>query len=134
LYEIYPLIGQSGLEIVILGAGDAAFDYALNLAQSNQVSILNRGEAIKCLPLLWERVQREPKISYFDKTVISQIKVDPPAGIRLECSHPAGPKSFHADYLVVAFGREPQLDFLSAQLLKTSRDWRAKGCYTLSAT
>lgn len=127
LYEIYPLIGQGGLEIVILGAGDAAFDYALNLAQRNQVAILNRGETIKCLPLLWERVQLEPKISYFDNITISNIKVDPPAGMRLECSHPAGPRSFHADYLVVAFGREPQLDFLSAQLLKTSQGLEGQG-------
>jgi thioredoxin reductase len=127
LYEIYPLIGQSGLKIVILGAGDAAFDYALNLAQSNQVSILNRGETIKCLPLLWERVQREPKISYFGNITISQIKVDPPAGMRLECFHPTGPKSFHADYLVVAFGREPHLDFLSAQILKTSQELQGQG-------
>src|SRR3972149_6691994 len=100
IYEIYPLIGRSGLEIVIIGAGDAAFDYALNLAKNNQIVVLNRGAAIKCLPLLWERVQREPKIGYFDNITISQIKVDPPAGMRLDCSHPTGPMSFHADYLV----------------------------------
>ena len=127
LYEIYPLIGQSGLEIVILGAGDAAFDYALNLAKNNQIVVINRGEAIKCLPLLWERVQREPKISYLDNITISQIKVDPPAGIRLECSQTTGPMSFHADYLVVAFGREPQLDFLSTQIVKTSQELESKG-------
>ncbi|OGO64677.1 MAG: hypothetical protein A2Z45_11285 [Chloroflexi bacterium RBG_19FT_COMBO_55_16] len=126
-YEIYPLVSQRGLKIVILGAGDAAFDYALNLAKKNQIVVLNRGEAIKCLPLLWERVQREPKISYFDNITISQITVDPPAGMRLECSRPTGPRSFHADYLVVAFGREPQLDFLSAQIVKTSQELESKG-------
>ena len=126
-YEIYSLVGQSDLEIVILGAGDAAFDYALNLAKNNQIVVLNRGAAIKCLPLLWERVQREPKIGYFDNITISQIKVDPPAGMRLDCSHPTGQRSFHADYLVVAFGREPQLDFLSEQIVKTSQELESKG-------
>ena len=126
-YEIYPLVSQRGLKIVILGAGDAAFDYALNLAKKNQIVVLNRGAAIKCLPLLWERVQREPKIGYFDNITISQIKVDPPAGMRLDCSHPTGQRSFHADYLVVAFGREPQLDFLSAQIVKTSQELESKG-------
>ena len=126
-YEIYPLVGQSGLEIVILGAGDAAFDYALNLGKNNRIVVLNRGEELKCLPLLWERVQRESKIGYFDKITITQIKVDPPAGMRLECSHPTGPMSFHADYLVVAYGREPQLEFLSAQIVKTSQELEGKG-------
>jgi thioredoxin reductase len=127
IYEIYQLIGRIGLEIVILGAGDAAFDYALNLAKNNAIVVLNRGEALKCLPLLWERVQREPKISYFDNITISEIKNDPPAGMRLECSQPSGPKSFHADYLVVAYGRQPQLDFLSAQIVKTSQELESKG-------
>jgi thioredoxin reductase (NADPH) len=126
-YEIYPLIGQTGHEIVILGAGDAAFDYALNLAQSNQVVVLNRGEEIKCLPLLWERVQREPSISYYNNMAVSQIQFDPSTGMLLECSHPAGRKSFRADYLVVAFGRDARLDFLSGHCKEISEELESKG-------
>ncbi len=126
-YEVYPLLDQTDQEIVILGAGDAAFDYALNLAHKNRVTILNRGEAIKCLPLLWERVQQDRKISYFNNITISQIMADRHDELRLECSHPAGPRSFYANYLVVAYGREPQLDFLSAQVVETSQELESKG-------
>ena len=59
-YEVHPLLQVKGAEIAIVGAGDAAFDYALNLAKrDNRVMILNRGEDLKCLPLLWERSQRQ---------------------------------------------------------------------------
>ena len=56
-YEVYPLLKVKGKKIVIVGAGDAAFDYALNLGKNNEVVILNRSRTTKCLPLLKERVR-----------------------------------------------------------------------------
>jgi thioredoxin reductase len=38
--------------------------------------------------------------------------------MRLECSSPDGVISIVADYLIGAVGREPRLDFLSAELLE----------------
>ena len=54
--EVWPLLKEEGKRIVVIGAGDAAFDYALNLSKKrNIVTILNRGETVKCLGLLFER-------------------------------------------------------------------------------
>ena len=63
-YEIYPLTQVENKKIAIIGAGDAAFDYALNLSKQNKVTILNRGEEVKCLPLLWKRAMETKNISY----------------------------------------------------------------------
>jgi thioredoxin reductase len=112
-YEVYDLLQAAGKSVVIVGSGDAAFDYALNLSKKNQVIILNRSEEPKCLPLLWERVQKVPAISYQAQAVICQLKKSPQGGILIECLSPAGDKQFQADYLVGAIGREAKLDFLS---------------------
>ncbi|MFZ0534785.1 MAG: NAD(P)/FAD-dependent oxidoreductase [Anaerolineales bacterium] len=112
-YEVYDLLQAAGKCVVIVGSGDAAFDYALNLSKKNQVIILNRSEEPKCLPLLWERVQKVPAISYQAQAVICQLKKSPQGGILIECLSPAGDKQFQADYLVGAIGREAKLDFLS---------------------
>ena len=37
-YEVYPLLKVKKKQIIIIGAGDAAFDYALNLAKNNKIT------------------------------------------------------------------------------------------------
>ena len=55
-YEVRDLLDISNEEIIIVGAGDTAFDYALNLTKrNNRVTILNRGKKIRALDLLVER-------------------------------------------------------------------------------
>jgi len=111
-YEVYPLISVSGKQIAIVGAGDAAFDYALNLSRQNQVVILNRGNQISCLPLLWQRAAASPNITYHPNTRLVQIEELPACRISLECTSPDGSELIEVDYLIGAFGREPQLDFI----------------------
>ncbi|MDP3185374.1 MAG: NAD(P)/FAD-dependent oxidoreductase, partial [Anaerolineales bacterium] len=49
--EVWPLAGVKNKRILVVGAGDAAFDYALNLAsRENTVTILNRSHETVCLP------------------------------------------------------------------------------------
>ncbi len=106
-YEIFDIIGVENKKIVIIGAGDAAFDYALNLAQNNQVTIMNRGSQTKCLPLLYERAMVNSKISYLMNTSLREIRESDGSRIQLVCSHGKSQAHYDADYLVFAIGRYP---------------------------
>lgn len=126
-YEICPVLEATGKKVVIIGAGDAAFDYALNLGKRNKVTILNRGEVIKCLPPLWERVKKSGRIGYRKYTKIVNITADYSEGLLLECVGPGGASKLSADYLIFAIGRNPQLDFLSGRLKKKAQELENRG-------
>jgi thioredoxin reductase len=117
-YEVYDLLQEEGKCLVIIGSGDAAFDYALNLGKKNRVIILNRGEESKCLPLLWERAQKIETISYKNSAVVQKVTKYSKSGMLVDCQTPAGELQFHADYLLVAIGREANLDCLSDALMQ----------------
>ncbi|MFQ6083447.1 MAG: NAD(P)/FAD-dependent oxidoreductase [Candidatus Aminicenantia bacterium] len=126
-YEIYPILRVKGKKVIIVGAGDAAFDYALNLEKNNEVIILNKGEAVKCLPLLWERAKKAPRIDYYRHTKIFKIISDSPNRLLLECISPEGISKFYAHYVIFAIGREPQLDFLSERLKENAQELENRG-------
>jgi thioredoxin reductase len=114
--EVYPVLEARDKHIVVIGAGDAAFDYALNLARKNAVTILNRGIEASCLPLLWERVQKTHRITYLAETTVSGVEANETGSrLRVQCltNDPTGHRSLVTDYLLFAIGREPQTDFLS---------------------
>ncbi|MCI0519130.1 MAG: NAD(P)/FAD-dependent oxidoreductase [Chloroflexi bacterium] len=115
-YEVYPLLHLEGQRVVIVGAGDAAFDYALNLARKNHVTILNRGGQLNCLPLLWERASAHPQIEYRPSCRVAALQARPAGGLQLQVSAPGGEETLAADYLLGAIGREPRLEFLSEEL------------------
>src|SRR4030042_4213523 len=95
-YEVYELLQVEGKHIVIAGSGDAAFDYALNLSRKNRITILNRSEQARCLPLLWERVQKVGDIAYKNNTEIIQISEDIAGGLCLDCHSFASALQLHA--------------------------------------
>ncbi len=114
-FEVFPIANVEGKKITIIGAGDAAFDYALSVSYKNEVSILNRGTKRKCLPLLWERAEHSLRIEYFENTALSGIESRDNHMI-LHCIDPQRSWEVRADYVIFAIGRKPQLDFLSPQL------------------
>jgi thioredoxin reductase len=127
LYEVYPLLDAAGLRIAIVGAGDAAFDYALNLARKNIVIILNRGDQVKCLPLLRERASAVPNISYHSGVAVTGLSGAHASGITLECTSATAGSQLNVDYLIGALGREPNVDFISPQLLENSSELEQRG-------
>ncbi|PIU56519.1 MAG: hypothetical protein COS88_02725 [Chloroflexi bacterium CG07_land_8_20_14_0_80_51_10] len=129
-YEVYPIASVEGERIAIIGAGDAAFDYALNLSRKNEIAILNRGEKRRCLPLLWERTKSSPQITYHEKAEISGIEK---AGneIILQCNTPNGKQKFQANYVIFAIGRTAQLDYLSARLRERTSELEEQGLLCL---
>jgi thioredoxin reductase (NADPH) len=113
-YEVAQLSRNKGKKIVIVGAGDAAFDYAINLSRANEVVILNRGTAVKCIPLLWVRALAIPTIAYYPGVVITRIlEAGGEQPMYPVCICAENGMKFWADEVVFAIGREPQLDFLS---------------------
>jgi thioredoxin reductase len=119
--DVYHLLDAANKRIVIIGGGDAAFDYALNLTKNrNSVTILNRGGDVKCLRLLWERALAEPGIEYRAETPVSKVDFDETAG-RLKVRTEAG-ESLEADYLLFAIGRVPQVNFLPDEIINTHLD------------
>ena len=74
-YEVNPIANKRDTTIAIIGGGDAAFDYALNLSKANQVIILNRSHQVKCFPLLWERASANPNIEYLDRSIVTDIEM-----------------------------------------------------------
>ena len=126
-YEVYPLRGISARRVVIVGAGDAAFDYALNLARANDVTILNRGSETRCLGLLRERAAAEARIDYRQHTQVQGLQPSPDGGLMVECEGPTGPVAFEADFLLGALGREPRTQFLAPGLLEQKDALLARG-------
>jgi thioredoxin reductase (NADPH) len=117
-YEVYPLLDKSDKTIAIVGAGDAAFDYALNLARHNSVSIFNRGEDVKCLDLLKRRADESENISYRDNISVAKIKSGTSSNLRIYCNQQGKSFKLDVDYLIFAVGRNPALDFLSNNLIE----------------
>ncbi len=130
--EIYPILTAKEKRIAIVGAGDAAFDYALNLGKANEVMIWNRGEAVRCLQLLQERASRANSITCRTNITISEITKNSGGGLRIHCMAPEGPETFEVDFLVYAIGRDPQLDFLSSGMKNAlPKLSKAGSCYLL---
>lgn len=127
--EVWPLLEARGKRILIVGAGDAAFDYALNLSKKrNSVTILNRGEDVKCLGLLFERAAQEPLIEYRARTAVRRVEADLAAGrLKVECDADGTVESLAADYVLFAIGREPNLGFLSESVRRRERELAEAG-------
>lgn len=109
-YEVADLPdGVREKDVVIIGGGDAAFDYALTLsARGHTPVVVTRGKT-SCLPLLKKRAERR---------LIRSIEYSPPLSIcqrgeRLEvrCVRSV----LDADYVFVAVGREPRYPRITTQ-------------------
>jgi thioredoxin reductase len=115
-YEIYPIAKEKKKTIAIIGAGDAAFDYAINLSRMNKVKIINRSETIKALPLLVSRSKNNPNIEYFPSTQIEKLeKID--NGLNLTLSSRISKQKMYVDILIGAIGRE-------ANIIKKGQNFR----------
>ena len=105
-------------KVVIVGSGDAAFDYALNIVsntKASQVIILNRSSKTKCINLLKERAAENNKITYIENE--EPVKLENISGkINIVCKN----REIESDYLLAAIGRVPDIDFLDKNLLDNS--------------
>jgi len=115
-YEAFPLLKERRKTILIIGAGDVAFDNALNLAKHNKVIICNRGNHNSALPILITQALNHKNITYYPNYKLQSIAVG--ASKNLDCIFANGQKhvNLNADYLIAAVGRVPQKDFYTDKL------------------
>lgn len=119
-YEVFPLLKKRKKTILIIGGGDAAFDYALNLAKFNQVIICNRTRDTRdsgALPLLVKKAKNNCNITYFgshELCGITSIATKKNLGVIL--TNQRERVYIEADYLLVAIGRTAQKDFYTDKL------------------
>jgi len=106
---------ESEDRVAIVGGGDCAFDYALNLGSKGcSVFILHRGREPEAIPLLVERARARPSIEYIPGVVLKDIEEER-GGITLRLE--GGVKDdLSVDFLILAVGREPENGILSGKL------------------
>lgn len=113
-YEVCNLYKHEikGKTVVIIGSGDAAFDYAINLASDakvKEVIILNRSSKTKCLGILKKQAAGIAKIKYIENE--EPVKIAENSGmLSIICRNG---REIESDYLLVAIGREPNLEFIN---------------------
>ena len=100
--------------IIIIGAGDAAFDNALKLTNQggSNIKILNRSNKLKCLPLLYDRIKVNPKIEYIENCELKAVDY---AADGLIISTNLG--DFNSNYLLFAIGRSENRSFVGDSVL-----------------
>ena len=119
-YEInsIPRKGLRDSLILVVGGGDAAFDYGLNLrGKGCKVAILTRSPP-RCLPLLQARAEQagiEVRVGFVPRSV-SERK----GRVVLGCSHGTKLAELVGDYVLIACGREPNLELLRDSDLEVS--------------
>lgn len=115
-YDVYPLEKVQGKRFIIVGGGDAALDYALNLGENNQVIILNRGQAVKGLSLLRDRIQRRRSISCYSGHQVIDVQLMPEGALQVDAVAEDIVRSFQSEYLLIAIGRRPALGYFDAEM------------------
>jgi thioredoxin reductase len=127
-FEVYPLKGLKDKTIAIIGVGDAAFDYALQLAEYNKVMIFNRSKSMKCLPILWHRAKGVGQISYHENFALKHITEDQSAScLKLFFQSKKGMESRLSDYIIFATGRRPELSFTGQSILNHMEELLQQG-------
>lgn len=90
-----------GKKIAIIGAGDAAYDYAIALsARKNKVFIINRRDKSKAVKDLVCRAKKEKNIKIINKAEILSIKKGKTNSIKIK-----NKKDINCDFILPAIGR-----------------------------
>ncbi len=116
-YEFYNAKENSkGKVITVIGSGDVAYDYSLNLSKTaKEITIIQRTEKTKSLPILQKRVEQEKKISILSNRTPYEIFTENESVV-LATKLEKEVKEIESDLIVVAIGREPNIVFLTDEL------------------
>ena len=110
--EVISIGDTRDLRIAIVGGGDAAFDYALNLARANNVILIHRGVRPAGLALLAARAAQNPGIQIWPEAEIQVLERTPEGCFRLRIRRSEKETQLEVDHVLAAVGRRPRLGFL----------------------
>jgi thioredoxin reductase (NADPH) len=117
LYEIADAPeDMKGKEFLIIGGGDAAFDYALNVARrGGSADLIIRSPRPTCIPLLLRRARKRVLIRMSLRTTPVSV-IQKRRQIELTCRRGGREERHNGDCLLIACGREADLRLLSPKL------------------
>lgn len=118
LFDVSDMLSR-GVHILIVGGGDAAFDYGLNLqARGARATIISRSRP-RCLQLLRSRAETAG-IEVAVGCIPQRVKGGR-TGIALICRRGKEEAVFSGDLILVACGRVPNTDVLAPSLRRRIR-------------
>jgi thioredoxin reductase len=128
-YGLGEIRGATGRSIAIIGAGDAAFDYALTLSMRNDIVILQRGERPRCNAALLRRAGERERITVLENASVSRISEDDKGRLMLSlCGAGCGTRNtMTADHVIAAVGRVPREIALLPGLTDSADDLVSEG-------
>lgn len=109
-YGIGGIRNIAGRSVAVIGAGDAAFDYALTLSKKNDIVIMQRGEKPRCNAALERRVAGSERITVLENASVEKISRGENGRFALAlCGSGCGAHNrMTADHVIAAVGRVPR--------------------------
>ena len=93
-YELSQIPSITGKTITVIGSGDIAFDYALNIANTaKKVNLFIKNNKPTCIPILLKQALKKSNIKIYKSSISNFSNVS-------------------SDYFLVAIGREKKLPFI----------------------
>ncbi len=117
LYSVREVIGSSPESAIVIGGGEAAFDYALSLSGINcEVTLAIRSETPGCTGKLIDYVNARENISVLYNTRVESVERDE-NDYRIVLTNSDGKRRVSTDAVLVAIGRKSVLPDLSGAIL-----------------
>ncbi|MBC7107323.1 MAG: NAD(P)/FAD-dependent oxidoreductase [Methanomassiliicoccales archaeon] len=102
--------------IIVVGGGDIAFDYAINLRERGcRVNIVSRSTP-RCLPLLWQRAEEKGIDVLVGHSPLEVLERN--SSLILLCNFRGEVKEIEGEKILIACGRVPNLEILDSKLRK----------------
>lgn len=111
--DIEKIVNAKNKNIVIVGGGDLAYDYSINLGSNNRITLLYRSAKPKCIALLQKRAKKLGSFTEFNNSHLKKITKCGKNKIKIAFTYRLIERFITADFLIFAIGRRENLDFLS---------------------